>query len=274
MKRACVLILGLVLLAGPDSAPAQNAKSGSAEAAIKVVVLEVRKPTPPAENDIAMAYGSGTVIGVQLAQPDRNILAIDRTASKLTQFADDKGTDLSKGTGYVPAWLESYMVRISKDRHRCAARLQAPSIPAVGATKILLKASLVLQCGSAEKAVEHKDLDLTPSPDKKDKPDAKTVAVGPFSLRVEKGFGAGPMIRISSDDPIVKEITFVGADGKPLKGFLSGLNMGVTNTRGKAEYISTYSFNEKVTRATVKLTYYENIEKVTVPVDLEIGVGF
>ena len=42
---------------------------------------------------------------------------------------------------------------------------------------------------------------------------------------------------------------------------------------GNTTHSTTYSLKKRIDKATVRITYFEKTESVTVPVDLAVGVG-
>ena len=227
-------------------------------------------------------------VSMLLSRPDRNLIAFDAKASKLLSLTDDRKTELMKETGGIPTGFDvgngeqsPFQGKIGEEGHRCLVRLRAPRTPAPGATKVTIKADLVLKCGTAEKAVEQKD--FAPKLGSK-------VTVGPEPMEVGEGYGGdnlgaaafGPggvtgemsiwlCHSAPTPPPAIKSIAFLDAEGNPIKSWVAT----PTASFGPGKPFQTqYGLEKKVDSLTVKVTYYEKVETLTVPVSIETGVGF
>jgi hypothetical protein len=133
--------------------------------------------------------------------------------------------------------------------------------PAKGASKILLKGQLVMNCGVEESTTEEKEMELKLNTD---------VKAGDFTLKVTqvKGFaGNGPLFTVTPAGPIVKNVNVKDAEGKAVAATLWG-----TNSKGKI-WTKTFSLKKEITKGKFTVTYFSKQEKVTVPVDVAVGVG-
>src|SRR5262245_23870222 len=112
-------LLALTLLAVGVSLPATAVAQ---DKAVQVTGIAIHKRLPKDQQDVILAYQFGTTVDVLITQKDKRILGVDTKASKLTSFADDKKTDLSKPPKqdefvYVEPWL-GFAKAISKDGQR------------------------------------------------------------------------------------------------------------------------------------------------------------
>jgi hypothetical protein len=119
----------------------------------------------------------------------------------------------------------------------------------------------VVRCGTDAKTTEAKEVEF------KDKGEAK---MGDFTLKVTqaKGFGdAGASFTISATKPDIKSITIKDGDGKEVE----------LNTYGHygfdKSWTYSYSLKKALEKGKVSITYFSKDEKVTVPVELSVGLG-
>lgn len=261
MRTAMLASLAMFCLAAQVAAEKPTAK---------VIGLEINKKLPAEQRDVSFAFRDGTTVGVLLTTPGKRIVDVDVESSKLERYVDDKDFEMVNPKGEKPRpgefatpWLEGFP-RISKDGQHCLVNLRSPRTPSENASKVLIKASVALQVGSDPKTEEFKDTALKPG----DK-----IKLGNFTLQVPKEqFGGGTSLSIISDQPNVGSVVFLDAEGKEIKSFPGGSSK--TGIFGKSEYHTYFGFEKKVEKATIQLTYYSKIEKIEVPIDIQIGIGF
>ena len=308
-RGASAITLGSALLVAAIPAVAQATKkaaAGPARAAAasgpkaELVALLVGKPSPGDKNPgmmggRAMRMGrmdrEGTLLTFVLQLPDKQAVGFDEKASKLTAFKDDKGTDLAKAGpkaaaspfgnpgfgGMGPGAEPPLTCQVDNEGHRVTLDVFGPRTPAAGAGKITVKADLVLKIGAVEKTAEQKELLLTAG---------SKLTAGPVPMTVEdnKAFNFGGLggpggpqttLTLASRQPTsaIKALAFLDADGKPIGSqVLAQMDGAAFGNPGSFQ--TTYSLDKKVERVGVKVTYYEKIESLTVPVAIEAGVGF
>jgi hypothetical protein len=202
--------------------------------------------------------GASTSLSIQVTYPGKQLLAVD-ASSKVSEFADDKGTSLMS-TGFFKTSFSTAPM-IGKDRTSMVVSVQSNVSPAKGATKLNLKGDLVLVCGLEEKSTEEKEVAM------KEKAEAK---IGDFTLKVnqEKGFGgAGASFTLTASRPVIKSITVKDADGKTVETTTFG-NYGFGKT-----WTYNYSLRKVVEKPKVTITYFSKEEQVTLPINLSLGVG-
>ena len=267
MKRVLFLLTALTAtgIVAQTTRPAAKTK-------IEVVGLQITKPDLKDEMG-SMVPGrlAGTSLHVKVSRQDKYFLNVDEKASRLVAFADDKKTDLSKSTGrrFSHGWLGGWG-RISDDGHHCVLEIRSDSTPAPGAKELRLKADVVMLCGRDEKTAEQKGFALK---------EGSKLTVGPVPWQVksveEGGWGETKMtLRLTAKvgDDAIKELKFLGPDGKEVKHDVTG-----SAHWGFAEdvtYEKTLGLAEKLDQVTVRVTYFDKVEKLTVPLEIGTGVGF
>jgi hypothetical protein len=148
-KLLCVAVLGFVsagLLLAQATPPA------AAKIQVEPVELQVARAKAVEDRGLSLFGKKGTSLKLLIVLPGKNIIGTDTDGCKLTTFADDKGTDLSKtrGWGSRPGWLGSFGLSISKDGQACMMEVRSDAAPAKGAGKITFKAKLALKCGAGD----------------------------------------------------------------------------------------------------------------------------
>ena len=260
----------------PAKSPAKSPAKPPKKAQVSVVGLSVARPKPDDKfgRSVAGTLPAGTAMHLQIVRSDKFFISLDKKKTTLEIFADDKGKELSlpgSGKRSELRWLFTPFNSISPDGHTCSFSVQGGKrIPTAGSKVLKVKAAIVLLCGSDEKFVEQKDLDL--------KAGGK-ITVGPVpmiikSVRKQK-WGKEIKTRITlesnkSFDPI-KQMKFFDADGKRIEGRRTG--SGYFGMLGKYTYTRTISLTTEVDKATLKMAYFGKTEKLTVPIDVTVGLG-
>lgn len=269
MRRLTVFCLAAMALAAGGFVMAQ---AGGGKAGVEVVGLRMMKDLPEAMRDLVMENG-GTTMTLLVSQADRFIIGLDEKACELATFADDKQTDLRpKEPGFMgkPGWLGPFSPKISDDGHHCSVQLVSDRTPASGAARIAVKGKLVLLCGAGEKTAEQKDLDLK---------DGSKLTAGPVPMTIgdvgDSEYGDMKMqfeLKFEQDDSAIKEMVFLDAAGNEIEHeYMGSSSFGFGD---KKSYTRTMGLAKKVASVTVKVTYFEKIEPLEVPLDLAVGVGF
>jgi hypothetical protein len=252
-RSLLVMTAGLALCVGLARADDEK-KAKAGKATITPVSLLVTRTIE--EKDFFYSFAH-TELRLRLSYPGKQILGIEET-SKITEMQDDKKTSLM-GDGFFKAKFNTHP-SISKDRNKIAFTLSSNANPGKGATKVAVKGSLVLRCGTEEKSVE-KEVEL------KNKTEAK---FGPLTLKVtaEKGFAdGGATFTLVGAKPDLKSISIKDADGKEVEAFSYGPSFF------DKTYTYTYNLRKAAEKAKVKITYFSKSENVTVPIDLSVGLG-
>jgi hypothetical protein len=264
-KQAALILIAAVLL----SAPAVMAE----ELTVRAVGILVAQKDPNSKYDQSYVFGStpGLTVYIRVEAKGKGILKLDGAACKLTAFADDKDTDLkskvSRGFMGRPGWIKS--ASVAKDKKSCLLQLHTPLMPDKGAGRISIDATLGFSLGGKTKIVEIKDVALVK---------ATKIEGAPLPLLIseakESKWQKGKFqVTIQSDQSLdaIKNLTFLGADGKEIKARSSGtMRMGFG---GKYTFSSSYLMDKKVEKATLKFEHYTDIQPVTVPVKVSVGLG-
>lgn len=271
MKRRMMLAAAVAascLIGATWGAASPGAKGKEIEA--EVVGIAVVKPDPKNK------YGGSAVPGMQpgvrvyfrIARDDLFIISLDKDASRLVAFTDDKGTVLGAPgkSKFMDGWLGQSQV--SEDKHSLRFEVASKKMPARQATKLKIKANIAISVGADEKT------STSPVTLKK----GEAVNLGPLQVTIGKvgkpDWGDAKLavqFKSSKSFDAIKELSFIGPDGQGIKSRQSSSSSGGFGAR--MTYARTYDLDKKVEQVTLKATYFGKVEKVSVPVDVTVGVG-
>lgn len=263
------LLLLFPLLAVP-AASAQNPNDPK-PAQWAVQGLSVVKPGP-ADDDGTRDFNEGTTVTALLHLPGRFLIGVDTSQSKLEAFTDDKTADLREGGRAGRLGLRSVVTasRLSADGKYAKVVFRAPGCPGAGATKVRVKGSVAALVGQDEKTVEKKDVSLK---------DGVDLEIGTLKVLVPAGGRAALADAATTvtytGTKAIKAVVFLDARGTeiPVRHSLSTLG---GRAAGRGQFLATFrptDRNARLDRGTVKVTYFDRVDEVAVPVDLVVGLG-
>jgi hypothetical protein len=291
--KSCVapFILAALLAASFILAQEQRPKDEAKPATVQVAALTIQRALPQAApkgdgmNDQAIVSATvgnslmsmsvpGVRVSVIVSQPGKHFIGIDKAESKLESFTDDQKTNLRTQDGpqvqfgWNPdgqnQWIEQ-IPRPFEDRSTVALEIRAPRIPAAAAREIQLKGKLVLKSGAVTKTVEKKNL-----------AEGSEIALGLCTIKVAKVEGndlggCNVTLETSQGFELLQKIEFFDADGLPLDATHIGNSMRIAENQSTIG--RQYALSEWMDQVTVKITYFDSIETIEVPLDLKVSVG-
>jgi hypothetical protein len=267
MKR---LLLSLPLLATlVAEAPAQDLQGPS----WKPQAFQVMKPDAD-EKSVLRDASVGTRVVARLGLLGQKFITIDPVKSKLDSFTDDLKTDLlaAPAVGALPFARASLITGgrsgLSGARPNDIT-FHAPGCPSRGATKVRIKGTVTVIVGKDEKTIEKKDVVL------KAGVDLDIGSLKPLADRFANAPGAlGRSTMLSYDGTkAISAITLLDADGKEIPcRFTMTYRPATANTKETCR-ASVLVTDRTVERCTVRIKYFDSVEEVKVPVDLEVGPG-
>jgi hypothetical protein len=252
MRMLAVLTIGLVL---GSALIAGDRDATKGKTTVEGVALSVQKKLDQKNYPFSAPM---TMLQIKVDSPGKQFMGVD-AASTVSEMKDDKGTSLL-ATGLFKTSFQT-SPQIAVNRESLVVSLSTMAAPAKGATKVHLKGSLVLLTGLEEKTTDEKEVTI--------KQNAETK-LGDFTLRVtmEKGFGTqGASFSIASKKPNLKSVNVKDTDGKTVELFGFGSYGFGTN------WTSNFAMKKVVDKPKISITYFSKEEKVTVPVDVELGLG-
>jgi hypothetical protein len=244
---AVVFALGTALVADDATKPGKST--------VEAVSLSVYKKLDTKEFPFS---GASTMLSIMVTNKDKRFLGVD-PSSTVSELKDDKGNSLIKTDLFVKTAFNT-MPRIGVDRTSVIVSVSSAIAPGRDATKIHLRGNLVLTAGLDEKTTDEKEVEMKMNAESK---------VGDFTVKVtqEKGFaGGGATFTVTSSKPNVKGVS-AKLGGKAVE-VSSGFSYGF----GKS-WTYTFTLKTAVEKPKIAVTWFSKEEKVTVPVDIEVGVG-
>lgn len=248
-------LLALCLCVGLLAAQEKKPANESTGPIVSVIGLTVERPIP---GDQSMPQS--TQIKLFVKYSGKKIVAIDHDKSSLTSLTDDKGTDLTKGK-YPARIINNNELRLlGSDSGLLYIHLPGISVPE--AQRVKLKGTLALICGKEIKQAEAANLLLRKG---------EELKVGPAIVRVIDAMGGNVQLSYDSPTPVVNKIEFFNDKGKRVPTIDGG---GLVPLAGPYRRPTpTIVIFDKVDSVNVKVSYFDSTEVVTIPLDLNIGVG-
>ncbi len=234
------------------------------------------------ENGLITTMDPGTTLLVFLRSPEgKTLVNVDADASKLSQFTDTAGNDLLKAkpaaqdqqqTDNAFANMRSFQKdgigsfpRISDDRRIAMVELVAPRTPAQDATSITIKGKLVVNIAGNTKTQTLKQVALKPG--KLDLPDHK-IEISEAGLT--EGDEQKLTLEFKTDKATANQIAsvrFLDDTGQPIKSQR-------LNTFSFMDTVQiSYQIEKPIDTATLEFTFYDQLERVEVPVDMQVSLG-
>jgi hypothetical protein len=265
-----VLVMGVLASHGSAAdAPAVTKTESKPSVIVGGLSIARAKKDDKFGRSMAFSMQAGTNVSLYVSMPGKTIIELDRNASKLTKFTDDKGTVLAEpgsAKGFE-SWLGSFP-HIADDGHSCAPSVGSKKLPAAGASALIIDATLAFICGEAPKTVQS-DVSLTKgTPVKLGTVAAKIRKVGEPSYGKMK---SSVTFTSSQSFDTIRKLVFLDSAGKEIKSRGSG--HGSSTFGSKKTYSRTYDLAKKVDKVTIKIDYWGKIETVTVPVKLNVQMG-
>lgn len=268
------LLVGLmVMCVATGVVTAQEQPPVSAE----IVVLRVMVVGFPADSfDLAPFNASpGTAVAVLLRSADKLIVAVLGDKSRIDAFSDDTGADLLEPPPATGAASNQFSMTtsvigpfptISNDGKSAVVELTAPSSPADGATSLQLKGTIVMQLavGTSKITVPHAELV------------SGAMDVPGYTVAIEQvgevNWGNGPQrsvtFKVTGDKAEqLAAVRFLNADGSEIQ------SQRTMRMRMFGHVQVTYVLDKMVDAATIELSFWDGLESVEVPLDMQITLG-
>lgn len=246
----------------------------AAEVSVKVAGLKIigkEYQEEGAEKTLrAFNWTAGSEFALLLQSDGKAIVGFDDDESKITLFSDDKGTDFLKAKSKFSRKPYSFgMIEKSESGKAMMTDLKSPGIPATGAMAINIEGELKVSVASKSKLVKSEKVPL--------KKDAKIV-VGEHTVEIQK-FGkpswGDEKLEISFKAAVdfrqFKRVVFYDGEGKEIEakpGMWSSTGMF-----GKTTFRASYKLKEKTEDLIMGFEVWTDLEEITVPLKLKVGVG-
>ncbi len=239
------------------------------QAKVEVLGLSIGKKLTPAQKDIFLFTSEGTRLQIGISLPGRTFIGEARDECKFGKFTDDKGTDLFAPLGHAPEaddWLGSFGPKFTEDGKLCGLQIEAPDLPAKDATKLQFSGTLVLRCGTTPKTAEQKSVVLKKG---------SKISAGPVPFEIVELQVAGNETKLDLKatktlERIIK-IAFFNKAGKEINSHREGYESSAIF--GNYSITQSFVLSGKPTSVTMKISYFDKVENVTVPVEISAGLG-
>ncbi len=258
MIRGTVLIYALAWAVGQSSYT-----NCLAQEKPSIVGISVARKDPANEFGQSLVPGlqAGTQIYLRIGLAGKTILKIDGEATKIKIVdSSNQAMTMSEDANF------SFFSSISDDRHSVIVPIQSSDIPSTSVTSLSVTGEVTCSCG-AEPKTETVAVKLVAEGE---------VKLGPLTAKItEVSDGFEPeskRVNLESKTSFdqIEGLVFVDDKGKEVE--TSGAGGGSGSFGGDTTYSKSFEFKaapEKIAKA--KITYFQKIEAVKVPVDLKFG---
>ena len=275
-RRPLVVFLAL-LAAGTcyGEAPAAPAVPAAAP------TLEVRglslmaREAQPGKRTIGMYGTPGTTVDLLVSRPAGGLIAYANKATVVSKMADDKGTNLL--TPATEGYSRSVNVssrQVAPDGKEAAVTVFSPGLPAKGATALTIQGVLAFRAAAQQKSVEQASVPVRIG---------STITAGPLVLEVtrigktEAWGGQNQKMKESitlesqQDLADIVAIKFSDAAGNAIESSDAGTMSGMSGDGERTITARTYNLAQMVDTISVTITYWADVQTITIPLDLKAG---
>ncbi len=258
MNRSTVLFCGMAWAVGLSSIT-----NCLAQEKPSVVGFSVAKKDPANEYGQSLVPGiqAGTQIHLRIVLKEKSILKIDGDATKFKVVdSSNKALELSENSNIA------FFASISDDRHAVIVPIQLSDVPPTGTTSLAVTGEVTCSCG-AEPKTESVVVKLVAD---------EEVKLGPVTAKITEvtdGFEPdSKRVSLESNTSFdqIESLVFIDDKGKEVE--TSGAGGGSGSFGGDTTYSKSFVFKaapEKIAKA--KITYFQKIEAVKVPVEVKFG---
>ena len=267
-------------------------------ASVRAVSLAVNKPVGneglknwTVRPELTFGQQGGTLVRLLVSLPeqgDRRVLGIDSREVRIERYADDTGAELSTDSGlasrnyaYNPNVAAGAM--FSRDAREFLLPVEMKDAPSAGATRFLLAGSVPARVGVNEQTAEQKDFSVAVGSVLRAGPHALTIksieaSIPPPSVNADVApvpLSSRVTVTFASPQPVeaIRKVQFFTADGQEVQAILTRPSAAYDPNFAPRTYDCTCHLSRDVDRATVRVTYYERVERVKVPIEIVTGVG-
>ncbi len=221
----------------------------------------------PADPVHPVAFSSlpGTRVALMLTMPSGVILGVDRVASRIERFVDDRGGDLTR----CPAPILNESPRLPSTQPGpvpgvITVEVYGPGVPSAGATAVRIGGSLRLRIGTGERKEVIALPALAPG---------APLRIGPASLVIQRFAKRNPKATawtlaidgVANEDAVLS-LRFLDAAGKliPCDHFQ---NLSVQEATGHVQHLYSFTGADTPPIASVEATYVGEVKNLDVPLD-------
>jgi len=241
------------------------------QARVQLVGLQVVKPLPGDQRKQSLTGRRiGTALTVKVSRPDQHFLGLDKAASRLEAFTDDRNMSLTtESAKLLRTWLDG-QTWVSRDGDTCIFEVLSDKAPSPRARQVKFKGRIGLLCGRDGLTVEQPGFRLA-----KD----GRLSVGPAPMKIT-GVQRGDKTTIFTLSTKKKPeriacIRFFDDGGKELDTKV--LEKAVVGFMGQTYHDWTYCLKtakpRRLDTVTARVLYFNKVRTIIVPVEIAAGVG-
>jgi hypothetical protein len=242
---------------------------------VEVVGVHITKTAYKEDKDLWVGSGSGPGVRLDVVatSDEGGIIKLDDKKSKITKFADDKGTDLLKKPAGSDDGFSGFgpigpFAKVSKDTKACLLSVDGKSVPAAGAKSIQLEGTIVLIVGKG-KEVAKENVELRKGVGFK----AGGVAFKIDSVGKPDFGDAAMQLQLSTKEGSkVAQVRFLDSTGKEIDAKPAGSSS--MSFGDDTSYSWNYDFKQEVKAAAIEVTLWKGVANLDIPVKASISVGF
>ena len=236
---------------------------------VQVLGMRLQRHLPDDRKSLIVDGRNGVVLDLMVSAVDQTIVGVEESASTIGTFSDDQGTELRKydeGDFWEGPFTRE--AKVSEDHHSAAVEIASSAEPGVDATKLLLKGSLMVKvCGAGANAGVQAGVVCSR---------VWRSEAGPYSMKIDEiktaglreNMKVGMTLSFDSDPDAIRSMKFFDPINREIHVETISSSVSQGHTRR-----NTSSSSEKPKTITVRMVYYSKIDRVRVPLDLQVGIG-
>lgn len=240
--------------------------------AVRVAGLMINSPThtgaDAASDDasgVELAF-FGTLermrLALELTRPEGGLLGLDEAASRLTRFADDRGTDLIPSES--PFGPFELLPRVSPDGRQLVFVIPSSRLPHARATRLSAAGTLGLRVATVSESFTAGDVPLAAG---------SAFSVAGFDFEIESAgksqWGEGREVTVVAhrDLSAIRRWALVTPEGTELE-LRPSMSMS-----GAGTWSQTLELDRTLERAGFRVECWQDLATVEVPFEVETGLG-
>jgi hypothetical protein len=245
-----------------------SAHAADAAAGWKVEVGGVRVVAPPPDgnNDLrAFNWSPGVTVSLVLIAPQGSIVSVDRNASKIDSFTDDKGTDLMTHDNFGDS---NFSTGFGSNKAGKSVLVEAHGSgrPAKGATQFKLSGKVAVQTASQTKVVSADNVELKLGSE---------LNLGEMKFTISgvrlQGKDFAVTLQSKQDPEGISHLEFYDASGAKIESHRdSSSSWGM---QGDTTYNWEFTLKKQIDKAKIVATMWADLKTTEVPVSVKVDLG-
>ena len=222
-------------------------------------------------------YGDGirrgtTSLSITINRADADILSVATERCELKSIIDNNGARLDEESkqdamGTAIAW---YALGVSRDGRSAGVKAQVTSLPSVGATSLKATGKIMLITGKSRATVKDAGLDIS---------EGTKIKAGDIIISIENveksEDNKTTAITLQYDDipNRIIDVEFFDEKGTKIEKISAEYSVIAIKPDGKGSAKILYNLNGNVSKADVRITFWEETAETPVSFDCKTGLG-